>query len=205
MTKYLLFSAAALLSSCKSEYKALRPSPATENCFAKFDHEFETAWYSATIDVHGHHLSGLLLIKNAGQDTYRIVFTSEAGVTFFDFQFSDNGDFRVKKIIKQIDRKPVISVLRHDFALLLRLPFKTGPLLRYEGGDEAFMAAKGKNGTSYFITDRDCASLHRLEIGSARKRKVTLEMKGLYDQPEGIEITHHTFDMVIKLKKIERE
>lgn len=172
---------------------------------AKFEKDFETAWYSATVDVYGKHLSGLLLVKNMGDGNVRTAFTNEAGVTFFDFQFSRDGNFEVKKVIKQLDRKPVINTFRDDFSLLLLLPFKGRSLQRYERGDEIFLASRQKNESAYFITDRECASLRRLEWASKRKPKVSILLTGEYNQPETAAITHHTFDMVINLKKIEKE
>ena len=203
--RFLLFSLVVMFCSCRSEYKTLQTSSSTANCMDNFAREFETAWYAATIDVYGKHLSGLLLIKNMGDETFRTVFTNEAGVTFFDFEFSRDSAFRVKKVIKQLDRKPVINTLRDDFSLILLLPFKGPAPQRLERDDEIFLASRRKNETAYFITDRDCASLRRLEWASKRKPKVTISLTGEYSQPLTAAITHHNFDMVINLKKIEKE
>lgn len=171
----------------------------------KFSREFQTAWYAATVDVYGKHMSGLLLIKNMADGRFRTVLTNEAGVTFFDFEFSRDGAFEVKKVIKQLDRKPVLNTLRDDFSLILLIPFKAGSLERFEKDDEIFVASRRKNGIAYFITGPDCASLRRLEWASKRKPKVTISLSGEYSQPVTAAITHHNFDMVINLKKIEKE
>jgi hypothetical protein len=204
MMRYLLCSLAILLFSCRSQYKGLQPMVVKESCSGKFDKEFKTSWYNTSIDVYGKHLSGLLLIKDTGEG-YRTVFTNEAGVTFFDFSFGVDGSFKVVKVIKQLDRKPVINTLRDDFALMLRLPFRNQVLESYTIGEEIFLASAQKSGTAYFITDMECASLRRLEWGSKGKRKVSILVSGAYDQPAALEIRHHTFDMVINLKKIEKE
>jgi hypothetical protein len=203
--RYLLFSAIIALCACKSEYKGLQASGPSSGCFEKLGGEVGTSWYSATIDVYGRHMSGLLLIKNTGGGNYRTVFTNEAGVSFFDFEFDRTRGFAVKRIISQLDRKPVINTLREDFSLLLGLPFRGTPLTRLVRGDEVYHAVKQKNQTAYFITDRECASLRRLELGSARKRKVSISVIGSFSRPDGVEISHHTFDMVIKLKRIEKD
>lgn len=203
--RFLLFSLTLSLCCCKSEYKTLKVSPSPIDCMTAFTADFETAWYSSTVDVYGKHLSGLLLIKKMDDGNFRTVFTNEAGVTFFDFQFAKDGGFEVKKVIKQLDRKPVINTLRDDFSLLLLIPFKGRTLQRYEREDELFLASRQKNDLAYFITDRDCASLRRLEWASKRKPKVTISVSGKYSQPDTVSITHHTFDMVINLRKIEKE
>lgn len=192
---------------CMSDYRAMQPVETNVNCVKKLAPEyFSTSWYHASVDVVGNHISGLLLIKNMPDSAYRIVFTNEAGVTFFDFGFSGQGDFKVYNIIRQLDKGPVIQTLRKDFALILGLPFRKTSLHSWTTGDEVFYGAKQKKETAYFITNKDCASLRRLELGSDRKRKVTVNISGNgYPLPENIELTHHNFDMQIKLTRFDKE
>jgi hypothetical protein len=205
MTRYLLFSGIIFLCACKSEYKGLQQSGPKSECFEMLGGEAGTSWYNTTIDVYGKHMSGLLLIKNTGRGNYRLVFTNEAGVSFFDFEFDSTGGFAVKRAIRQIDKRPVINTLRDDFSLLLGIPFTKAHITALTRGNEVYHAVREKNHTAYFITDPDCASLRRLELGSSRKRKVSISITGPFTSPNKVEITHHTFDMVIKLKKIERD
>jgi hypothetical protein len=85
------------------------------------------------------------------------------------------------------------------------LPFRDRQVVKYERGDEIVLASNQGKGRAYFITDRDCASLRRLELASSRKRKVSIALSGEYNRPASMEITHHNFEMVIRLKKIEKE
>jgi hypothetical protein len=72
--------------------------------------------------------------------------------------------------------------------------------------DELFYGVRQKKETAYFITNKDCASLRRLELGAVRKRKVTVQLDGQqYPQPDKIELVHHTFAMQIKLTRFEKE
>jgi hypothetical protein len=202
--KYLLFSMLLSCLACRSDYDGLHSSNAGRNCAELFNIPFKTSWYSASIDVYGKHLSGLLLIKEL-DGNYRTVFTNEAGVTFFDFEFSKEGSFSVKRVIRQLDRKAVINVLRDDFSLLLRIPFNTTVLERMEDDDEIFYMSRSEDGRAFIVTDAACSSIKRLESGSKRSRKVSILLRGEYFQPGDIKIDHHTFDMTIGLKKIERE
>ena len=69
-----------------------------------------------------------------------------------------------------------------------------------------FFGAKQKKEIAYFITSKDCASLRRLELGSSRKRKVTVHLKGQqYPAPDKIELVHNTFNMQIYLTRFEKE
>ena len=208
LMRYLLFSASCVLYwSCASDYRYLEAVETNAACASKLaPDQFNTAWYHASVDVVGKHISGLLLIKNMPDSSYRVVFTNEAGVTFFDFGMTGEEGFRVYSVISQLDKKPVIQTLREDFALILGLPFRRPPFTTYAMNDEVFFGVKQKKEIAYFITSKDCASLRRLELGSARKRKVSVHLKGQqYPSPDKIELVHHTFKMQINLTRFEKE
>lgn len=202
----LLFSLAFLGTACASEYKTLKPISVDQQCLAKVKPvELGTAWYDAGIDVVGKHISGLLLIKEMPDHSKRIVFTNEAGVTFFDFGFEPAGGFKVHYVIRQLDKKAVVRLLRDDFSLLLGIPFKSPVWKSWEMGNEKYFGVTGKNENHYFITDQDCGSLHRLESASKRKKKLTILIAGSdVQKPDSITLQHHTFAMKINLKKLIR-
>jgi hypothetical protein len=204
----LLFSLALVLAlGCASDYKYMQAVEGDVECISKLaPDEFRTSWYHASVDVVGNHISGLLLIKNMPDSSTRVVFTNEAGVTFFDFGFLTKGKFQVFNIIKQLDKGPVIHTLRKDFELILGLPFRNALYKVRTRDDEVFYGVDQKNETAYFITTKDCASLRRLELGSARKRKVMVTIGGNgYPQPDTIELSHNTFDMQIRLTRLHKQ
>jgi hypothetical protein len=202
----LLFSVVLLVVGCASEYKGLKVVSVDQDCLSKIKPvQLSTAWYDAGIDVVGKHISGLLLIKEMPDQSKRIVFTNEAGLTFFDFGFDVSGNFKVHYVIQQLDKKAVVRLLRDDFALLLGLPFKNPVWQSWEMGDERYFGVSEKNENHYFITGKDCGSLHRLESASKRKKKLTIEMVGNdVQKPDSITLQHHTFAMKINLKKLDR-
>jgi hypothetical protein len=205
--RYLLFSSSILLLSCASDYRNLTAIPVDINCIAKIaPRPLSTSWYHASVEVAGNHISGLLLIKNMPDSAIRVVFTNEAGVTFFDFGFSKDRTFTVHAIIKKLNKKPVVQTLRKDFELMLALPFVKTSYLSWREGEEVYFGVKQKKQTAYFIISKDCSSLHRLEWGDARKRKVTVRLVGSgYPSPEKLELIHHTFDMRISLTRFQKE
>lgn len=202
----LLFSILLVAAGCSSAYKALTPVAMDPVCAERMrPRGIGTSWYTASIDVVGKHLSGLLLIKEMPDSSRRVVFTNEAGITFLDFEFGASGTFQVKQTIKQLNHKAVIELLRKDFALMLGIPFGKGQYTTWSSGDEFFYGVPQKKETAYFITGVDCASLRRLELGSRRKQKVTITFAGTdLRQPDALTIRHYTFNMVIALKKLER-
>jgi hypothetical protein len=205
--KYFLFSAFLLLfAACASDYNALTPATQYSACFEKLKpKEMPPSWFDASVDVEGHHLGGLILIKHMPDQSNRVVFTSETGATIFDFEFQPNGKFSVRHIMSKLDRKAIVNVLRNDFALLLGAPFS----------DNKFKTLEGKNGEIYFqssiegkrafiVSDKSCHLL-RLEQGSKRKRMFSILTEGRdVSRPDNITISHYTFDMIIELKRIEK-
>lgn len=204
--RFLLFSVVLVFVACASDYKGLKLVSVDQECLSKIKPvALSTAWYDAGIDVVGKHISGLLLIKEMPDKSKRLVFTSEAGVTFFDFGFDLTGKFKVHYIIRQLDKKAVVRLLRDDFALLLGIPFDNPVWKSWEMGDEKYFGVSEKNENHYFITDKDCGSLQRLESASKRTKKLTISMAGDDAQkPDSITLQHHTFAMKINLKKLDR-
>jgi hypothetical protein len=206
LTRCLLFSIIAG-SGCSSEYKSMHSISIEQPCIEKLKPRgLHTSWYNASIDVVGKHISGLLLIKHMPDSSTRIVFTNEAGVKFLDFEFSDNNQFSVHHILRQMDKKPVIRLLQKDFSLMLGLPFQQGRWQAWQNGVEVYYGVREKKETHYFITGQDCASLHRIESGSRRKRKVSLTLFGNdLKKPDSINLQHHTFAMHITLRKLAKD
>ncbi|MEO7988736.1 MAG: hypothetical protein ABI663_04290 [Chryseolinea sp.] len=205
--RYLLFSLLFILVvGCASDYNYLQNTSSNSLCADKIKPvNLTTGWYTTAVDVTGHHISGLLLIKNMSDSSIRVVFTNEAGVTFFDFDFLADGNFKVHSIVDQMDKKLVIQTLRKDFELILGLPFRKEEIQSWTGNEQLFFGVKQKKETAYFITSKDCASLRSIELGSKRKRKVSVQVIGSYPSPEGFEITHHLFDMKLKLTHLPKE
>ncbi|HOX82499.1 MAG TPA: hypothetical protein PLJ60_12455 [Chryseolinea sp.] len=205
--RYLLFSACLVaLIGCASDYQFLQKTADDISCADKIKPtHLSTAWYTTSVDVYDKHISGLLLIKNMPDSSVRVVFTNEAGVTFFDFGFLLDGTFKVYSIVSQLKKKAVIQTLRKDFELILGIPFRQGMIERWEGNEQVFFGVKQKKETAYFITSKDCASLRNIELGSMRKRKVSVQVVGSYPSPEGFEITHLLFDMKLKLTYLLKE
>lgn len=201
--RYLLFST-MLFSGCVSHYNALERIPINERCLeAMMPKPLLTSWYNASIDVVGKHISGLLLIKNMPDSSKRILFTSETGVTVFDFAFSNDRQFKIHTIIKPLDRRPVIKTLREDFGLITHENLKGPAKGAFRNEKEQILFAFPQNGeTLYLFTSEDCKYLKQLETGS-RKRKSSVKYYGTNEQaPDSIFLQHHTFNMTITLRKL---
>jgi len=192
----------SILFSCASSYPEHLIASDVKPCVEKFKPVFTSTWYNASIDVVGHHLSGLLLFKQMPDSTLRVVFTNEAGVTFFDYEFSKKG-FTVKQSIKQFKRKLVTQTLRKDIELILMN--NISPLKSFSLNDELWFASQQGKETNYFITDKNCTQLLRIEKTGKGKKKVEATLHGqLPLAPDSVHLQHLLFNMQINLTKLNR-
>jgi hypothetical protein len=202
----LLISLLAALYSCSPVHKQMQVASEDVNRIYKFKPNFTVALYSATGDVVGNHLSGLLLIKKMPDSSTRMVFSNEMGITFFDFEFTANGDFKVYSIMKKMNRKSVIKTLRHNFELILmnRLDISRAFVRTASTGLTYFIFPQIK-GFNYYITDAGVNNLIRMERASNKKVIVEAVMKNYMNGiPDTIGISHKTFEFNISLKRLER-
>lgn len=74
--------------------------------------------YKAKIDAFDKSFGGLFIVKKIGENNQRIVFTTEMGNTIFDFTFQED-NFKVNRILKEMDKKILINILKNDFKALI--------------------------------------------------------------------------------------
>lgn len=201
----LLISLLTVWYGCSPVHKQMQAVTGNINSIQKFKPAFTVALYKATVDVLDNHLSGLLLIKKMPDSSTRMVFSNEMGLSFFDFEFASNGDFKVYSIIKKMNKRSVIKTLQHDFELVLMNKLdNTGASVRSNGGLLYFIFPQTK-GYNYYITDAHATELIRMERASAKKVIVEAVMKNYSNGiPDTIGISHKTFEFNIGLKRIER-
>ena len=183
----------------------MQSATADINLLQKFKPAFTVALYNTTVDVVGNHLSGLLLIKKMPDSTTRMVFSNEMGLSFFDFEFVDDGSFKVYSIIKKMNKKSVIKTLRHDFELILMntLDYNKAIVKTIEG--QLYFIFPQKKGYNYYITNADGTELVRMERASNKKAIVNAVMMNYNNGiPDTIGISHKIFEFNIGLKRIER-
>ena len=192
-------------AGCSSAYKKLQTGTGNADCIFKFTPAFSSTLYNTHVNVVGKHLSGLLLFKRMPDSSMRIVFSSEMGAKFFDFEFGADGAFKVHQVMSQLNKKAVIKTLKNDFELILMSGLS--PLEAVVKQDSLYTwhgFPKGSD-TYYYVTTKNCDSLVKIEHAMKRKPKVQMIMSG-YKQgvPDTIGISHRNFNFDIGLKYIHR-
>ncbi|HRP55255.1 hypothetical protein [Agriterribacter sp.] len=191
-----------ICAACSSSYKKLQRTEADPLCISAFRPAFSRALYHAQVNVTGKHLSGLLIIKAMPDSSIRMVFSSEAGFKFFDFEFDRTG-FKVHYIYSQMNKKAVIKTLRKDFELLLMQHLNVPRSYTLKSDGNYYHVFPDGRDYYYYITDSTCTNLLRMERGSRKKRVVEAIMHpGNDGMPDTIGIKHHNFNFDIGLKRL---
>ena len=198
----LLSSAAWIFSGCHSAYKNLQPTNvANPYCLQMFQPHFTRNLYKAQVAVAGNQFSGLLLVKQMPDSSTRLLFTTETGLKFFDFEFAADGAFKVIFIMEKMNKAAVIKTLRKDFELVLMKNLGQLPSKIFTKDSLLYHRFIKEKDYKYYITDTTCTQLVRIEKASVRKLYATMVMKN-YTQgvPDTIGIAHHNFEFNIGLK-----
>lgn len=199
----LVISCCFVVISCSSAYKKLQHTAAETSCVAAFKPDFIRDMYHAQVNVAGKHLSGVLVIKTMPDSSIRMVFASEAGFSFFDFEFKGK-EFKVHSILKQMDKKPVIKTLQKDFELVLMQHIDAPDAFALKKDSFIYRVFPYGKDYYYYITDPDCTTLYRMERGNRKKKIVEAVRYGeKYTRPDSIGIRHYNFNFTIGLKRLQ--
>ena len=201
--RYLLFSCTlAILAGCTSDFKNLTRTDSTPCSLEQFKPVFEYEVYTAKIDVIDKHLSGLLVLKTMPDKSIRAVFQSEMGLTYFDFEWTENGAFEAKYVVKQMDKQVVITALRKDFELMLMNRLDTTKAITFTDGVQMYTRMTDESDFIYAITDTSCSVLAKMERASKRKAKVDMYLNATHRIPDSVLIEHKQFKFTISLSRI---
>lgn len=154
--------------------------------------------YKANIQAFDKSFGGLLIIKKLGRTHHRIVFATKMGNTLFDFTFQGN-DFKVNRILKEMDKKILINILKRDFKTLLA---EHPPVLRtFKNSDDMVSKTKILSKKHYFYHSE--RQLHKIErIGSGKQKVVFLFLETKDNLAGNIQILHKTLPLTITLNSI---
>ena len=196
---------AGLLGACRSQYKALQPVKGEAACIEKFAPQFTNNLYSTQVDILSHHLSGLLFVKQMPDSSTRLVFANEMGFKFFDFEFTSKGEFVKHYMFSKMDKPAVVKTLRKDFELVLLHPDLSQAKVLADAQYQ-YEAVPTEKGNNYYITDKDCKALVRIEKSSKRKPVVIVKMWDYQaGVPDSIAVHHTKFKFNITLQKTVKE
>lgn len=125
-------------SSCKiTGYNSVKETPGIDSIYV-FNNDFTKALYSTEINIYGHNLSGITLIKKT-ENAYRVVAMSELGMKYFDLEFPiDEYDTVTKHYIMEVlDKKLLVNMIISDLRLIFNYPCLCSCKPKVNGGEYA--------------------------------------------------------------------
>ncbi|SDD63313.1 hypothetical protein SAMN05421636_101259 [Pricia antarctica] len=154
--------------------------------------------YRAKIEAFDKTFGGLFIVKKLGPAQHRIVFTTEMGNTIFDFTFQGD-DFKVNRILKEMDRKILLNILKRDLKALIA---EHSPVLQtFNDNGDIVYATKILSKKHYFY--RTEGLLKKIVRVGNGKEKVNFIFSGIEEDLAGkIEILHNIFPLTLTLKRI---
>lgn len=154
--------------------------------------------YKANIEAFGNSFSGILIIKKLGDEHHRIAFTTEMGNKIFDFSFKDD-DFKVNHILKKVNKKILINVLKNDFRVLVKEKLFIERVFQKDSNFIYKTRFWNKN-YYHFLSEEKLKKVVRTNKG---KEKVAFTFSEINDNiANEIEILHQNISLKILLKAL---
>jgi hypothetical protein len=202
--RFLIFLSGVILNLSCNQYRHMQKIQSAESCVRKFKPDFNLVIYKTSADVVGKHISGLLLIKYMPDSSTRILFSNEMGLSFFDFGFFPDNEFRVYQVTPAMNKKALIKTLRKDFELVMFRNMDSSKSYSLADSNLVYHAFPQTSGINYYITDDHCLKLVKMQRAS--NKKPVMEAF-IYDSlagnpPDSLVIRHLNFNFTITLKKI---
>ena len=152
-----------------------------------YDTSFQKALFQGSFDISKHHISGLFFIKRMPEKTFRIVFTNELGMKFFDLEIG-NTVFIVHFCYPSLNKKALLKLLGNDFRLLL-LPVNTVIRMKRLGSkDPSFerFGVRTRGGDFYYTYFHETGKICRIQTSKTLIGKTDLRV-----EYSGLSLPHH--------------
>lgn len=170
---------------------------------------FEKVMYQCTVNGKTplgkkFNLSGVLFIKQLPDSSTRVVFQSQMGMTYFDFEWNNQQQFRVINIISQMDNAALIKTLKKDFEMLLLYHYEAHKAFVFETKLGHLVArSKLEKGWIDYVFAQE--QLMQIQNADDRKVVVAMQLKGVTNNSpfaEYLKINHLRANFKIDLQKI---
>ena len=197
--------------SCASKLRPLKP----DTVFAANNLDLALGAYNKVLyhcSVYGKaplgkkfNLTGILFIKQLPDSSTRVVFQSQMGMTYFDFEWNKDEQFKVVAIIGQMENAALIKTLRKDFEILLLTHYKPedAAVFSTKVVEKVLRAQLEKAWIDYVFSNGQL-----IQIQNADDKRVVVDMRlsgvtGNSPLAEKIKINHLRANFKIDMRKID--
>ena len=168
-----------------------------------FPPSFHKGLYKGSMDITKYHLSGLFFIKRISDSSFRVLFSNEVGMKFFDLECSPD-QFTVHYCYPSLNRKIVIDLLEKD----LRVLFFNSPGIQKSSvcidsaSHQTMYKIKDRSGVWYYsVNDEKKITAIRSKCKILKKTCLILD-NYLSGFPSIIFLQNKTIKLVINIKRI---
>lgn len=166
--------------------------------------------YKAKFHIYKKYFSGLMVFRNMPSGNSRVVFMSEMGLKFFDFEFSKPNNenktgFTIHYCMEAINKKMLINILRNDFGLIIMNNLKSSELveMKEKGTLNKVLKLKIDKRHNFYIFDKETARMTNIKQTSCLFKKVKIDLFQQTDNiPDSIKISHYNLKLKIDLNLI---
>jgi hypothetical protein len=161
--------------------------------------------FNTKIDVLKNHFSGLLVFRNMGGDTFRVVLITEVGLKIMDLEFSPEGETKVWYIMEAMNKKALIRTLSNDLNLLIMPFLKTGVAESRIDEDLSSSVFKYKVGSrkNFVSVTKDHPFPVEIRQAGWINNKVKATFYGKPESgPDSIRLAHYHFKLRMNLYRI---
>ena len=192
------------LQSCFHYHAAYKRVDYAENQIYVFPEKFQKALYKTNIHFLNKDYSGMMFFKRMEVDqSLRVVFMSEFGLKFFDFELRDNGDFQVKYILDELNKETLIGVLEQDIKLLFPTRhLEKGKKYYYRKRKQLYMEKyRVEKSRFYYFFDKNTKTVSRIEFSGSVFKKIKIDLSEYREGiPNQIDIKHINLALRLNLK-----
>ena len=162
-------------------------------------------YFKTSIDTYGKSLSGILAVRKLNEDTLKVSFFTEMGVSFFDVIVTHDS-YQLVRCISQLDSKGVMSTIVEDirWVVLFNLPQLTDPVTVKTGNSIPTVRFNYRDVFIFTQLSKDNAPLLVTYVyGSKFKSKFDVKYASFENSiPNKIFVSHYNIDLKIDLTAI---
>jgi hypothetical protein len=134
-----------------------------------FDTGFSKGLFRTAMDIGKNHLTGFIFIKKVSDTSFRVLFSNEIGMKFFDLEFFPSA-FIVHYCFPSLDRKSLLKLLENDF----RIVFFTGT------GIKKMKKSKGEKEDTVIYTVKSDSGKWNIHVSDAMKEIIFIGSSGRF-------------------------
>ena len=167
---------------------------------AVFDSTFEKALYKGSFNISRHHISGLYLIKRVPDNSFRIIFTNELGMKFFDLEIGEKGSI-VHFCYPSLKKRALLKLLENDFRLLF-FPVTTIRMKQLRSRDPVLLryGVKIRKGNFYYTFRKETGKILRIQTSKTLLGKTDLRLDNRSSMlPAHIRLDNSTIHLHIRM------